>query len=205
MPILPRKDLYKLLKDPGFVFLLIMNGFLIYYYLQHPGEFNTIVWIYWLQSVLIGLFTSIELGLIKNPDTTSLKLNNEPISKNNMGCAALFFLFHYGFFHFVYAIFLFAGYSGNVNKKAVLLSGGMFFMESTVRFFRNRIIISEQKINVGRMFATPYARIIPMHLMILLPAFLGLTSSVVFLVLKTIADAGMYLLTANTNKSRELL
>lgn len=43
-------------------------------------------------------------------------------------------------------------------------------------------------VNIGSMFFLPYLRIIPMHLMILLPAFLGFRPSLVFLLLKMGAD-----------------
>jgi hypothetical protein len=193
--------LQRIFKDPGFWFLLLMNGYLIYYYQQQPGEFNTIVWIYWAQSVLIGLFNFFELMSVKNPDETSMSLNNQPVSKSNMGCAAWFFLFHYGFFHFVYAIFLLVGKSSGVNGKLLLITAGIFVTESTIQLIRRRSVLHAGKVNVGKMFFTPYLRIIPMHLMILVPSFLGITASVLFLVLKTAADAGMYLLTTQKDFS----
>ncbi len=112
-----------------------------------------------------------------------------------MGCAAWFFLFHFGFFHFVYAIFLLVGNSSGVNGKLLLITAGIFLAESTIQFIRKRISVQTEKVNVGKMFFTPYLRILPMHLMILAPAFLGISASIVFLLLKTLADVGMYLLT----------
>lgn len=178
-----------------------MNGYLIYYYQQQPGEFNTIIWIYWLQSVLIGLFNFFELLSVNNPDSTSLSLNSQPVTKGSMGCAAWFFLLHYGFFHFVYAIFLLVDKSSGVNGKLMLITAGIFVTESTMQLIRKRNSLQTEKANVGKMFFTPYLRIVPMHLMILVPSFLGITASVLFLVLKTIADAGMYLLTTQKDFS----
>ena len=193
--------LQRIIKDPGFWFLLLMNGYLIYYYQQQPGEFNTIIWIYWVQSVLIGFFNFLDLQSVKDPDSTSLSINNQPVTKNSMGCAAWFFLFHYGFFHFVYAIFLLVGKSSGVNGKLILITAGIFVTESTIQFIRKRNTLHVDKVNVGKMFFTPYLRIVPMHLMILVPSFLGIAGSVVFLVLKTVADAGMYLLTTQKDFS----
>ena len=187
--------LQRIIKDPGFWFLLLMNGYLIYYYQQQPGEFNTIIWIYWLQSVLIGLFNFLDLLMVKNPDSTSMSINSQPVTKGSMGCAAWFFLLHYGFFHFVYAIFLLVGKNSGVNGKLLLITAGIFVTEGTIQLIRKRNSLQSEKVNVGKMFFTPYLRIVPMHLMILVPSFLGITASVLFLVLKTIADAGMYLLT----------
>jgi hypothetical protein len=191
----------RITKDPGFWFLLLMNSYLIYYYQQQPGEFNTIIWIYWLQSVLIGVFNFLELLFVKNPDSASLSINSQPVTKSSMGCAAWFFLFHFGLFHFVYAIFLLVGKSSGVNAKLLLITAGIFVAESTIQFIRKRNTLQPGKVNVGRMFFTPYLRIVPMHLMILVPSFLGIAGSVVFLVLKTVADAGMYLLTTQKDFS----
>jgi len=41
---------------------------------------------------------------------------------------------------------------------------------------------------LGTMFFLPYLRIIPMHFMILIPAFLNLKPALVFLILKGIFD-----------------
>jgi Family of unknown function (DUF6498) len=176
-----------------------MNGYLIYYYQQQPDQFNTIVWIYWLQSVLIGFFNFFELLLVKEPDEKSMSINSQPVVKGSMGCAAWFFLFHFGFFHFVYAIFLLVLKTKGVNGKLVLITAGIFLLESTIQFIRKRIQAEAGTVNVGKLFFTPYLRIVPMHLMILAPAILGISASVVFLILKTIADLGMYLLTAQKN------
>ena len=197
--------LKRLFKDPRAWFLILINSYLIYYYLQNPGEFNTIVWIYWLQSVLIGFFTFIELLQVKDPDAGSMTLNHQPISKNNMGCAAFFFLFHFGFFHLVYAIFLMVSFSKGANPKIVLITAGIFLVESTLDLLSRKKTANHQKENVGKMFFIPYLRIIPMHLMILLPPFLGFGSSVIFLILKSVADIGMYIATSGIRTSTSQL
>jgi len=194
--------LQRILKDPRAWFLLLINSYLIYYYLQNPTEFNTIVWIYWLQSILIGFFTFIELLKVENPDETSMKMNDQPVTKKSMGCAAFFFLFHFGFFHLVYAIFLLTGFSARANAKIVLITGGIFLVESTIDLIRRRSSKKEgEKENIGKMFFVPYMRIIPMHLMILVPPFLGFGTSVIFLILKMLADIGMYIATTGRNTS----
>jgi len=198
--------LQRTLKDPRAWFLLLINGYLIYYYLQNPTEFNTIVWIYWLQSILIGFFTFIELLKVENPDETSMKMNDQPVTKKNIGCAAFFFLFHFGFFHLVYAIFLLTGFSAGANAKLVLITGGIFLVESTIDLIRRRSEKKEgEKENIGKMFFVPYMRIIPMHLMILVPPLLGFGTSVIFLILKMLADIGMYIATTGRGTSSSQL
>ncbi len=135
-----------------------------------------------------------------------MKLNNQPVSKKNIGCAAFFFLFHFGFFHFVYAIFLLTGFSAGANAKIVLITGGIFLVESTLDLISRRSSKQKgEKENIGKIFLVPYLRIIPMHLMILLPGFLGYGASVTFLILKTVADIGMYIATSGVRSSANQL
>ena len=49
-----------------------------------------------------------------------------------------------------------------------------------------------EDVNIGAMFFLPYARVVPMHLMILMPQFLHISGNAIFLVLKTLADVIMY-------------
>jgi Family of unknown function (DUF6498) len=188
-------------KDPGFWFLIAINCYLIYHYRQNPGEFNSIVWIFFLQSVIIGFFNFLNLLTIKNPDEKSLSHDGEPVSKNTVGCMAFFFLVHFGGFHFAYMIFLFVEFTQNVDVSFVLITASIFLAESTIRFIRTRTNPSTEKVHVGKLFVTPYLRIVPMHLMILLPSILGLSASAIFLILKAVADVGMYLLSDNSYKT----
>lgn len=193
--------LQRISKDPGFWFLVLMNSYLIYYYLQRPDEFNTIIWIYWMQSVLIGLFNFIDLMTVKNPDESSMNMNSQPVTKSNIGCAAWFFLFHFGFFHFVYALFLLVSNLKGANGKIILITAGVFLVEGTIQLICKTITPETEKINVGKMFMTPYLRIVPMHLVILLPSFFAFGTSIIFLLLKMVADIGMYLLTTQKDFS----
>ncbi len=185
----------KIFTNPSFLFLLFGNIYCIWYYENNPGAFVTVVWIYWFQSITIGLFNFIDLLTIKNYDDSNFKLNNKPVSSDNKGCVAFFFLIHYGFFHIGYAIFLLIKLDVRAVNSMVLLIGiATFFLESILNFRRQKQIESTIKLNIGIMFFLPYLRIIPMHLMILLPAFLGWKPSLLFLVLKMGADILSFLL-----------
>lgn len=183
--------------DPSFWILVSVNVFCIYYYQMHPEGFRTIVWIYWIQSVLIGLFNFLDLLTVKFPAPGSMTFNDKPINGSGAGkgCVSLFFLFHYQFFHLVYAIFIAVQVKGTIDLNFILLAIAAITLELTLGFIRNKQLQKKITINYGQLFMMPYLRIIPMHLMILAPAFLGIRNSMVFLVLKLLADAGMYLLT----------
>ncbi|MFM9909193.1 MAG: DUF6498-containing protein [Chitinophagaceae bacterium] len=189
--------LRKIKYDPSFWIILLVNMLCIYYYYYHPDGFPTLVWIYWIQSVLIGIFNFLDLLTVRHPDPKSMTFNEKPIDETGAGkgCISLFFLFHYQFFHLVYAIFIAIKVKGLVNSSFILLSVGAIILELTLGFIRNKQLQKTIKINYGQLFMMPYLRIIPMHLMILLPAFLGIKNSIVFLLFKLLADVGMYILT----------
>ena len=188
--------LSKALYDPSFWILLIANGFCIYYYQQHPDGFPTIVWIYWIQSVLIGLFNFLDLLTVKHPDPASMTINDKPMdgSLQSKGCISFFFLFHYQVFHLVYAIFILVQVGIKIDFNFILITVAILLIELTISFIRNKRLQQKMMISYGQLFFLPYLRIVPMHLMILAPAFLGWQASTTFLVLKMIADMGMYLL-----------
>lgn len=101
--------LKKTLLDPSFWILLVANIYLVYKYEQNPGIFTTIIWLYWSQSVLYGLFNFVDILTVKQVEQT------DPLSPDLSGTlvggkgnirafTAWIFLFHYGFFHLVYFI-----------------------------------------------------------------------------------------------------
>ena len=107
----------------------------------------------------------------------------------------MFFLFHYQFFHVVYAIFILVKVGVKVDFQFILITIAAILLELTISFIRNKRLQQNIQVNYGQLFFMPYLRIVPMHLMILAPAFLGWQASTVFLVLKMLADVGMYVLT----------
>jgi Family of unknown function (DUF6498) len=176
-------------KNPSLLFLLAGNLYCLWYYQHHPDGFVTVVWVYWFQSIIIGLFNFIDLLTIKKFDGSTLKLNDEPVTPANKGCMAWFFLVHFGGFHLGYLVFLFIQFRITaIDTNFLLLAVLAFMAEVIVSFIRRKQQEKNTNINIGTLFFLPYLRIVPMHLMILLPAFLNLQPSIVFLVLKTIAD-----------------
>jgi len=187
--------LKKIFSNPAILFLLAGNLYCIWYYENNPVAFPTVVWIYWFQSITIGLFNFLDLLTIKNYDATSVKMNDKPVTADNKGCTAWFFLFHFGAFHIVYAVFLLVGPGiRSVNKTVLLIGIAAFVLEAMINFMRQKQMERTVTFNLGTMIFLPYLRIIPMHLMILLPAFLGWKPSLLFLVLKMGADILSFLL-----------
>ena len=92
--------------------------------------------------------------------------------------SGIFFLFHYGFFHVVYAVFLGAfstfSYSNSESSdtKYLFISSGVFFVSYLIEFINSKKEKDDLP-NIGFVMFAPYARIIPMHLTIILGGFIG--------------------------------
>jgi hypothetical protein len=178
------RSIQKILRDPALWALIAFNIFLIIQYRQNAKQYTTIIWLYWCQSVVLGIFTFIDM------------LTVHGTSERAKGCFPWFFLVHYGGFHFVYMIFLFADFNvtdidGSTFKWSLLA----LVMSYVFYFIQNKIRYRNVQRSMAWMFFTPYLRIIPMHLTILLPKFLHWQPVLTFLVLKTIMDITGYLLT----------
>src|SRR5690606_9532858 len=112
---------------------------------------------------------------LKNFSTEGLKSNNKPVPETAAGkiSTGIFFLIHYGFFHFIYAVFLSSGLPMmfNAQEQSVFSSyfvyaAVIFLVNYTVEFF---YYLKEREPipNLGNMMFAPYARIIPMHITII--------------------------------------
>ncbi len=183
----------KISREPELFILLAGNALCIWYFAENKAGFSNIIWIYWCQSIIIGLFTFLELLTVRNFTAGNMRLNDQPVTKDNKSCAAWFFLLHYGIFHFVYMIFLAVKFHSSFNLLFIVLGVATFILESIFSFRRRKAIEEVISINIGAIFFLPYLRIIPMHLTILVPAFLEWDPSLVFLLLKTFADVIFYL------------
>jgi len=157
---------------------------------------------------LYGLFTFLNILTTKTPasideTTTAEGLPNGKRSLKDV--SAFFFLAHYGFFHLVYFVFLLTMTKLSLfNWPFFKYYLGIFFISLAVNFISHKIQKRTLGDDLGKMMLLPYLRIIPMHLCILIPAFVGITSLTVFLVMKVVADVFMYALTNSYYKRAQL-
>jgi hypothetical protein len=193
----------RLLTDPSLWILIIVNIYFIYYYEQHPQIFTTLIWLYWSQSVLFGFFNFLAMRTATKVDISTYYPNapKEKTDKQIAGDAAWGFLFHFGFFHLAYCIFLVSmpatgAFNWDFYKKYVLI----FLIFQVINFIQQKLQNKVKAANIGKMFATPYIRVIPMHLCILIPAFFHLSNLIVFIVLKAICDIIMFITTTSYYK-----
>jgi hypothetical protein len=182
-------------RDLSFWVLLFSNGITIIYALAGAWSLLTLMVIYWVQSVIIGGFNVVRILSLQEFSTEGFTMNDHPVSPTveTKHQVATFFALHYGFFHLIYGVFL-ATQGGHVEMQYVAVGSIIFFVDHLFSFRHNKERDKKKLQNIGRLMAFPYARIIPMHLVIII---FGVISSgnlplVVFLALKTLADLSMH-------------
>lgn len=164
---------------------------------------SEILWVYWGQSVIIGVVNVIRMLSLKEFSTKNFKSNGvrPPENETTKRSTAAFFALHYGLFHLVYMIFLLQGQPlTDMNLDQILFtlmlimaflgSHGFSFMHNKNKDFKHK------KPNIGTLFFYPYLRIVPMHIIIIAGGAFGasITMMVIFMVMKTFADAGMHMI-----------
>ena len=75
------------------------------------------------------------------------------------------------------------------------ISLAVFFVLQLITFIRNKWQQKLYQTDVSARFFTPYLRIIPMHLTLLIPMILHISGVGVFLILRAIADISLYIIT----------
>lgn len=184
-----------LLSDNSIWGLLLANLITIVMAVMQDWSLLLVMWVYWCQSVIIGLFNFWRMMTLKRFSTKGVSSSDGPVlptqkTKREM---SWFFLAHYGMFHAVYLIFLFSGIGGDRPEffsPGPLLMILLFFINHVWSFFYNRRREAESVPNIGTLMLLPYARILPMHLTLVFGGVFisGKLWLVFFLLLKTLAD-----------------
>ena len=179
--------------------LIVSNLLVIYLAIKEHWSLSVILIVYWGQSVIIGFFNFIKILNLKNFSTENFRINHRPVepTERTKIFTAFFFAFHYGIFHLVYIIFLISFFFKELdftNMAFIIFSISLFFINHFISFRYNKKEDANKKHNIGKVMFFPYARIVPMHLMIVFGLALVHTSEalIFFLVLKTIADLIMH-------------
>ncbi len=215
----------KIFTDPAFWILLGINGYLVYHYYHYPEIFKTLIWLYWSQSVMIGLFSFIDIlttpqrfygsfltkqisitgaldGLV---DGSPLPDENKPPAKRSNFSLARGFLVPYIILHLIYLVFIASMKSKDVFRLDLysyfLLA---FLLGQIISFIQHKINQRKTHNDDGGMYALPYLRVFPMHITIVIGAFLHAGNMLVFLILKSITDVIMYIATKPKSPTREM-
>jgi hypothetical protein len=193
------------------------------------GGLILLLWPYWAQSVVIGYYARKRMLALETFSTAGLQMNDEPIpaTKDGARSTANFFTMHYGFFHFVYFVFLmvFTTTSNDAGLVPVTVNGepkevfvgtldaldALLIAAIALSFAHAHQITHREQVamdaganrNLGGLMAFPYLRVVPMHLTIILGLVLGKGAGLLlFGGLKTLADVGMHLVERHWLKGR---
>ncbi|QBB71972.1 hypothetical protein ELE36_17270 [Pseudolysobacter antarcticus] len=173
--------------------IIVANAFVIgIAFIQH-WPLGTLLWPYWIQSVVIGIFNFRRMWLLKNFSSAGMLVNGSSVSATSATAkfTAGFFALHYGGFHLVYLFFLFAIAPFPHGQGLWILLAAATFGIGQYHAYRQHLIEDARgESNIGALMATPYLRILPMHLVIMLGAILRGSGwiLVLFGVLKTAAE-----------------
>jgi 4-hydroxybenzoate polyprenyltransferase len=189
-----------LYSDRSLTFLLVTNLATIVLAVLQQWNITDLLWIYWGQSVVIGFYNVHRIVDLDRFSTDGFIRSIRPVEPvcETQRCTAVCFALHYGLFHLVYGIFLLTTFRIHpgfpVTGILLCILAFWFTHRYSYRFNRER---DRAVPNLGSLMFFPYARVIPMNLVILLggpvagddPVALAL-----LLMLKTGADLAMHVI-----------
>lgn len=161
-----------------------------------------VMWIYWSQSLIIGLFAALRMLTLKEFYSINKEGEHEEGDFFSKLSITTFFAVHYGLFHLFYALFLMKKQPLEIMLEEerimvfIICVLGFLFSHGFSFFYNGKKEFKETKPNIQKIMHYPYKRIIPIHLTIILGAFIenGISVLMLFMALKTYADAHMHVL-----------
>lgn len=160
---------------------------------------GVLLWPYWVQSVIIGVFNYRRIMALREFSTEGFTINRRSVAPTDKTrrTTARFFALHYGIFHAVYALFL-----GVTSRLSALdwwwvgAAAAVFLFNHWQSFERFREADRQGRPNIGTLMFLPYLRVVPMHLMVIIGIGAmgsGALALLLFGVLKTAADCAMHI------------
>lgn len=188
-------------RDRAVVGILVSNllTLVLAWWLDWP--LASMLWPYWCQSVLIGWFSRQRILKLGKFSTEGVRVNGQAVAPTpeTKRSTANFFALHYGFFHLAYLVFLVregAAPLEDIGGRDLLLILGLAvaFWYAHAASHRDHVAADLRRVpNIGSLMFLPYARVVPMHLIILFGASeTGGLGLLVFGGLKTAADVLMH-------------
>lgn len=185
---------------PDVLFLLLTNLAVMVLALARGWRMEPLIWIYWCQNVIIGFFAWRRIKKLRGFSVEGLTIDGRPARADpeTRDRVAGFFLLHFGLAHLVYLVLLlsFVEKLSPADSVAAGIGVALFLLNHMYshRHNMNRDLASRP--GLGGIYALPYARVLPMHLVIILGLIWGpesKTGLLFFLTAKTLADLAMHL------------
>jgi hypothetical protein len=152
-----------------------------------------LLWPYWMQSVIIGWYARKRMLALDRFSTKGFTSNGRPVPEDDSGkhSTAIFFTIHYGFFHLGYFVFLVGMHAVESWRDIFVLfaCGVSFVLSQQQTYAAQHAADLRGKPNLGTLMFTPYLRVVPMHIAIILgSAASGAAMLCLFTGLKTASD-----------------
>ncbi|MCX7641742.1 MAG: DUF6498-containing protein [Elusimicrobiales bacterium] len=184
--------------NPSIIFLILSNVFPLYMIYKLEWKLSDIIILYWAESGIIGFFTILKIIFSKS---------NGILSYIFKILFSLFFIFHFGGFMIIHALFLSLFFLGGFTKSlyifdifiakidSLLLGFFFLFISHMFSFLWNFFIKNEkEKTEFLKQMISPYDRILVMHVTILVGGFLisithtNKTFLIIFVIMKILVD-----------------
>jgi len=169
-----------------------------------------LLWPYFIQNLVIGLFSCRRIRALKTFTTEGLQVSGQAVEPSSRlrDDVAGFFTLHFGMFHAVYLIFLVAftwlgrsdagnhaeiaarlGAVGAADALLFLLLGAAFLVSHGLSHREHLAADLARHPNLGALMLLPYARVMPMHIVLIVGVVIPLGAGLLlFGLLKTAAD-----------------
>ena len=204
--------------DYAVIGILIANGITLAVALAQGWTSLQLMWPFWIQSMIIGWFARERILKLSQFCTEGYRVNGRTVEPNAEAQrkAADSFLLQFGFMHALYFGFLLLitvladaqgfleltrgiekrqVYVGLVTSADVLIYLGLGMSFWISHWLSHREHVEKDlsgKPNIGTLTLMPYARILPMHLCLIVGLPLGGAAVWLFVLLKTVADVIMH-------------
>lgn len=197
----PSESPYMRLTDPSLWGVIFGNLVSMVLAMTQGWPLAQIMWIYWGQSVMIGVINVIRMLSLTEFTIKGMTMNDAPVPETEAGkrSVATFFALHYGIFHLAYFVFLWQEQPLNALKMnealLMMLAFSAFVGSHSFSYMHNlKADFRQKKPNLGTLMFYPYLRIIPMHLAIIFGGAVAGVGMPLFMGLKTLADAGTHMI-----------
>jgi hypothetical protein len=154
------------------------------------------LFVYWMQSVIIGICAVIRILNLKSFSTKDFSMTGGPVEETPAGKrkAAISFTLIYGTMHVGYLFFLYFGGPSIDRVQGSLLGYGLcaaaFAVNHAYSLHKNMRADTEGRPNLGNLMMLPFARIVPMHFTVVVGNAMasGIAATFFFLIFKTFMD-----------------
>ena len=173
--------------------LLLSNAATLAAALVLQWDLGWLLWPYWIQSVIVGWYARCRMLALDRFSTEGFTSSGRRVAEDESGkrSTATFFALHYGCFHLAYLAFLCKVHPvADMRSAAVLVACGVSFALSPRETHAVQHAADLRgRPNLGALMFTPYLRVVPMHLAILVGGnAAGSVALWVFSGLKTVSD-----------------